>query len=123
MKKFNVLIIEDDECIARQIIRFLDWVIPNFQSFEAQDKEEAINLMAEKDFDLITLDGQLLNNDHGRDVLKEMSEHHISKTVVYSADSKFLKECREKGIKAAEKDCYTIDKLISVEGGSIVFKI
>lgn len=123
MKKFNILVIEDDKEIASNIIRFLGWVIPSFESFKARDKTEAINLMSEKDFDLITLDGRLLDNDHGRDVLKEMSEDQISKTIVYSAESKFIEECRTKGIRAAEKDCYTIDKLIAVEDGLIVFKI
>lgn len=123
MKKFNILVIEDDKEIASNIIRFLGWVIPSFESFKARDKTEAINLMSEKDFDLITLDGRLLDNDHGRDVLKEMSEDQISKTIVYSAESKFIEECRTKGIRAAEKDCYKIDKLIAVEDGLIVFKI
>ncbi|HNV12932.1 MAG TPA: response regulator [bacterium] len=123
MKNFNILVIDDDPGIRSNIIRFLDRIISSFQFFEACNKTEALNLMKEKDFDLITLDGRLLDNDHGRDVLKEMSEDQISKTIVYSAESKFIEECRTKGIRAAEKDCYTIDKLIAVEDGLIVFKI
>lgn len=123
MKSFNILIIDDDPGIRSNIIRYLDRIVPGFQSFEACNKAEALKLMSEKDFDLVTLDGRLLDDDHGRDVLKEMSENQISKTIVYSAESKFIEECRLKGIKAAEKDCYRMGDLIAVEGESIVFKI
>jgi response regulator of citrate/malate metabolism len=123
MKKFNVLVVEDDLEIAPYIVMFLDRVIPNSNFFKARDKTEALKFITEKEFDLITLDGQLLNGDHGRDVLKGMSEDQILKTIVYSCDSDFLKECQAKGIKAVNKIHCMIDKLVAVEGESIVFKV
>lgn len=103
MKKINILIVEDDEGIVSNIIIALKRNIPNLQPFVATNKVEALNLLKSEDFGLITLDGQLLDGDHGREVLKEMTDEQVLKTLVYSADLKFLKECEDKGIKTLGK--------------------
>lgn len=123
MKKIKILIIDDEN--SRDMIRIFDRFIYDFEPFVARDKNEALNLLNSADFDLITLDGQLLNGDHGRDVLKEMTEAQISKTIIYSADAKFIAECKSKGIRYFEKGGGIISSVIDIspDGESIKFLI
>lgn len=100
----NILIIEDSAALAAAIASFIKEFVPGSIINFAVDKEEALALLKQKNFCLITLDGRLLNNDHGRDVLREMNEEQISKTVVCSFEMDFLTECAKKKIDCLHKD-------------------
>lgn len=100
MKELKVLIIDDDRTIIEYMVRELRRAFPKVEIDETRFKKEAIQFLQNKDYDLITLDGELSDEDHGRQVLAIMSREQIAKTVVYSGDMRFIVECKKNGVMA-----------------------
>lgn len=94
----RILIVEDSEIFARSLKTLIGEFIPENTILMADNHIDAIDLLNKHEFDLITLDGNLLGGSHGRDVLLEMSPEHIQKTVVCSFEMGFLVECQKKNI-------------------------
>lgn len=99
----NILIIEDDQNLAKQTSGVINYFLPEINVCFAMDKTGALNALREKIFFLITLDGNLLNGDHGRDILKEMTTAQKSRTVVHSGEEEFISQCQKNGIMTIKK--------------------
>jgi len=99
MKK--ALIIEDSRSIILSLISTLKQFI-SVECYFAVSAEGALELLNEEPFDVITLDG-FLSAGHGRDILKQMSLEQMNKTIIYSSDDAFVKECKEMGLSAINK--------------------
>jgi CheY-like chemotaxis protein len=96
MKK--ILIVEDSEIFARSLKTLIGEFIPESTILMADNHLDAIDILGQHDFDLITLDGNLLGSSHGRDVLLRMSPEQVKNTVVCSFEMAFLVECQKKNI-------------------------
>jgi DNA-binding response OmpR family regulator len=99
----NILIIEDDPKSIEFISIIFRIVLPGSKTEYACNKTDALKSLQEKDYVVITLDGQLEDNDHGRDILKELTPEQLQKIVVYSNDEHFLIECSKNNIKFIDK--------------------
>ena len=96
----KILIIEDHPLIANAISESLANILPSVNASHATNKSEALDLLDKKPFSFIILDGRLKNNDHGRDVLRLMSDKQLQVTMVHSSEEDFVAECRKKGMPA-----------------------
>lgn len=96
----KILICDDSQFIRKRLATALSEL--NGEIFEAKDGAEALNLLAEKTFDLVLLD-LLMPNVSGKEVLDKMHEQKINcPVIVLSADIQetTLKYCMEKGAVA-----------------------
>lgn len=103
MKKIIILVIDDSAIIANDIIRILNISLPGNSIDKAYTLEAAINFLKKIEYDLVILDGNLDQGNHGRQILANMSPEQIAKTVVYSGENDFIKECENNGIFAFDK--------------------
>lgn len=111
--KIKVLIIEDDPITVEVIENQLKNIInDDIQLKFANTKDQALFCLQNDDFDLITLDGRLLDGSHGREVLREMRVTQINKTIVYSGENEFVSECLVKGVRAIQK-CRSMHELLA----------
>jgi len=110
----NILIIDDDDDVIDFISRIIGIILPGAEFDYAYYKKIALELLLEKEYGIITLDGKLEGNDHGRDILKEMTPEQIQKTIVYSGDFNFLRECMKNEISTISKNDDFMPKLRTV---------
>lgn len=99
----NILIIDDDDDVIDFISRIIGTILPGAELDYAYYKKTALELLSEKEYEIITLDGKL-KEGHGRDILKEMTPAQIEKTIVYSGDLNFLNECSYNKVSAIGKN-------------------
>ena len=99
MKRVRILVIDDDWSEAVDILEGLKKCFPDNEIDSAYFKADALKFLRNKEYDLITLDGKLDGDNHGREVLARMSLEQVTKTIIYSNDGDFLYECSEKGIE------------------------
>jgi len=100
--KIRVLIVEDDLITAQVLKFFLSTLIAEIDFYFATTKNQTIPYLSEN-LDLIILDGNLLDGSHGSEVLQEMTEDQISKTIVHSGHDDFIRECISNNIRFVEK--------------------
>ena len=99
----NVLIIDDDKDFIEFISIIFRVILLECEIDYVCNQIDAFEWLRARDYEVITLDGELEGNDHGRDILKEMTVEQLKKVVVCSNDESFLIECSEDNI-------YFIDK-------------
>ncbi|PCI21266.1 hypothetical protein COB64_00080 [Candidatus Wolfebacteria bacterium] len=126
MKK--IVIVEDN----RSFKDILKMVIENnfneckiIDLIEDQDAIKAIS-STDSDFDVLLLDGNLGWGGHGRNVLNILNEDQLKKTIICSADDKFIKEAQKKditvfldkgffGIRASKIHLYILEILQKIQ--------
>jgi DNA-binding NtrC family response regulator len=104
MKNIRVLIVDDDESVVYFVERKMRNIFPGCEVKTAYNKEAALRSLRECDFDLITLDGNLQEGCHGRQIIELMTYEQIKRTIVYSAELNYISECYEKGMAAINKN-------------------
>jgi len=104
MGNMKVLIIDDNEDIVSFIETLIETILPGPEISCAYTGQEALDFLAKENFSIITLDGQLGDNYHGRDILAKMSPEQVRNTIVHSGDIVFLDQCKSKGINAISKN-------------------
>lgn len=100
----KILIIDDDERVVDFISLVIKRIFPDNEIDAVSNKKDALMLLPTKDYLFITLDGKLENNDHGRDILREMTSEQMQKTIIYSGDFNFLLECMKNEISTISKN-------------------
>ncbi len=108
----KILIIEDDATLGACIVGY---IIARFHaSYKlARSCKEAREYLNSDEFDVITLDGTLLDG-HGRSILNEMTADERLQTVVYSGEIDFIQEAKSIGVSALIKgDCNQLVSEIS----------
>lgn len=109
----NILIIDDDDDVVDFISRIIGTILPGAELDYAYYKKTALELLSEKEYEIITLDGKL-KEGHGRDILKEMTPAQIEKTIVYSGDFNFLLECIKNEVSTISKNDDFMSKLRTI---------
>lgn len=115
----NILIIEDNLHFIALISIVFKIVLPESEIDYASNKMDALQLLQEKDYAVITLDGELERGDHGRDILKEIAPEQLQKIVAISSDEHFLIECSKNDIKSIDKSkdlVAGLKKILTVRG-------
>jgi response regulator of citrate/malate metabolism len=110
----NILIVDDNEQVVGFISRVVKIIFPNHEIDCASNKKDALKLLQVKDYLFITLDGKLDGNNHGRDILKEMTLEQTQKTIVYSGDFDFLLECKKNEVSTISKNDDFMPKLRTI---------
>jgi DNA-binding response OmpR family regulator len=98
-----VLIIEDDRDFIEFISIVFKVILPDCEIDYVCNKTDAFEWLQARDYDVITLDGELDGGDHGRDILKEIAPEQFQKIIACSNDEHFLIECSKKEIKFVDK--------------------
>lgn len=111
----NFLIIDDDDFVHDDIGSCLRKMFPQSTIDNAYNIKEAVEYLNNKQYQLITLDGNLKEGHHGREILSIMNMDQVSKTVVYSGEIKFLYECQASNILAFSKNSDFEDVLIEIK--------
>ncbi len=121
MEKINILVIDDDALISDMIKLIIKNYLPESVICSVFTKDKALSILQEQDFSLITLDGNLGGENHGRDVLKQMTPEQVKKTVVCSGEFDFVMECSKNGISAVNKnkDLFEVFEIILTSKGLI----
>jgi len=106
-KNINVLIIEDDFLARKNLKMTINRIYKNIPGKinynEATNEKEANDLIKEHNYELIILDGELENENHGRNILRNLDNLQKQKTIIYSNDLKFCEEGKQEGIKSISK--------------------
>lgn len=110
METIKILIIEDDEKTFNHLRRIINTFLSDVEIIHATNKSTALAELKTGLLSLVILDGQLSDDDHGKDILKEMSNDQIKKTVIHSSDIAFINESTKAGIKTIDKDCRDLFK-------------
>lgn len=129
MKKFRLLIVDDDLEIAsfvashvtcilskgEEMIRFgrneiLDGLLCPIDTLNgdllidvAYNVKDASGKLKDNIYSAIILDGNLPNGEHGRDILKLMNPEQKAVTIISSGDNHFLIEAEKQNIQAMSK--------------------
>ena len=111
----NFLIIDDDDLVHNEIEFCLRKIFPQSTIDNSYNINEAMEYLKNKQYQLITLDGNLTEGHHGREILSIMNSDQVKKTVVYSGEIKFLYECQASNILAFSKNSAFEDVLVEIK--------
>ncbi|MFZ2072458.1 MAG: response regulator [Minisyncoccia bacterium] len=99
----TILVIDDDMLISKTLEMKIEDLFPDYKIDTAFDFNKALELLKSKDYSLITLDGNLDGNYHGRQILEKMTEIQKRKTIICSNDDDFVKEAEAVNILTIKK--------------------
>jgi len=99
MKK--ILIVEDNHSFITHVEEVVAENFPDCAVIVFSKATEAVNSInfANRDFDILLLDGDLGNGGSGDDVLKILTPPQLLRTIVCSGDSSFIKKASTQGVK------------------------
>jgi len=110
MKK--ILIVEDSPVWAKNIEIFIRQALEElnpkieFEIDVVEKEQEAIDLIENHNYCLITQDGRL-KEGYGVNVIKRINQAHWQKFIAISSEESFLNDCKKKGIPAFDKQYIT----------------
>lgn len=99
----NVLIIDDDYDFIEFISIVFKVILPECDIDYVCNKSDVFEWLQARDYEVITLDGELEGDDYGGDILKEITPEQLQKIIAISNDEHFLIECSEVSINFIDK--------------------
>lgn len=109
----RILVVEDDELLLETIVDFLD--CNDFQAFGARSINNALNLLYQKNADVVLLDIKLLDGS-GVDLLKEIRSWNTKVPILMITsytDKTHVTECLSNGADDYIRKPFDLDEMIA----------